>query len=502
MNKIAKYINVFAALAVIAGCTGNFEDYNKNQYEPSALPVNGFLPGMIDWLASPEENPCQRNNTFWGAFGGYVTATNSWSKNNLFSTYNVDDDWNKWTQNETFTKIYSNWFQIKDMTNGTGYHYQMAQLFRIHAMVMIASIQGPMPYTQIADGALYVPYDDEPTVWHALFEDLDAAINQIAATASERPIADVDRVYYGDNTKWLKFANTLKLRMAMRISNVEPEYARQKAEEAVASGVMTSTNDSAYDHLDGRYKNGYYTVGSWGEVKANATIVSYMQGYSDPRTSHYFTGSSVGARSGVAGTTTGAWSSRMGLAYGETDPMPIMYAAEAAFLRAEGALKGWDMGAGTPQSFYEEGIRLSFDEWGATGADAYIANSTALPGNHSDGAYSATNKSKVTIAWNESDSAEKKLEKIITQKWIANFPLGLEGWSDFRRTGYPYIYPPYNNLSNGECSDDRGQRRVRFSADEYLRNSANTLNAVKMLSSGRDSDGTDLWWALKEGSKY
>lgn len=502
MNKIKKYISAFVGLAVLASCTGKFPEYNKNQYEPSSLPLNGFIPGMIDWLASPEENPCQRNNTFWGAFGGYVTATNSWSRNNLFSTYNVDDSWNKWTQNETFTKIYSNWFQIKAMTGGTGYHYQMAQLFRIHAMVMIASLQGPLPYTQISDGALYVPYDNEETAWHALFDDLDAAIDQIAATTGERPLADVDRVYYGDNAKWLKFANTLKLRMAMRISNADPEFARKKAEEAVAAGVMSSVSESAYDHLDGRYKNGYYIVGTWGEVKANATIVAYMNGYNDPRMAAYFTGTGPGARSGVAGTVPGSWSNHRALSYGETAPMPIMYAAEAAFLRAEGALKGWNMGEGTPQSFYEEGIRLSFQEWNVSGADEYIANATLTPGDSSDGQYSVTNKSKATIAWNDAASDEQKLEKIITQKWLANFPLGLEGWSDFRRTGYPYIFPPYNNLSGGECTNERGQRRLRFSEDEYSRNSANTLEAVRMLSSGKDSDGTDLWWALKDGSKY
>lgn len=499
MNKI-KYIIGIVVLAVAVGCTGAFEDYNKNPYEPSTLPVNSFYPGMIDVLASPEENPCQRNNTFWACFGGYVTATNSWSRNNLFSTYNVDDSWNKWTVNWVYEKIYSNWFQIKEITGGSGYYYQMAQLFRIHAMVMIASLQGPMPYTEVSDASIYVPYNDEETVWHAMFDDLDAAIREISLV-EESLLADVDRVYYGDNSKWVKFANTLKLRMAMRISNADPVYAQQKAEEAVAAGVMTSVNDSAYDHLDGRYKNGYFTVASWGEVRANATIVAYLRGYNDPRLSKYCSGTLSGARSGVAGTTTGAWSFHMQLRYGENDPMPIMYAAEAAFLRAEGALKGWNMG-GNAKDFYEEGIRLSFDEWQTTGVETYLADRTSTPATHTDGLYTIANRSTATIAWNDSDSDDKKLEKIITQKWIANYPLGLEGWSDFRRTGYPYIFPPYNNLSGGVCSNERGQRRLRFSEDEYNLNSANTQAAVKMLSNGIDSDGTDLWWALKEGSKY
>ena len=513
MNKIVKYIAGFIGLVALAGCTGDFEQFNKNPYEPSTLPVKSFNPGLIDWLASPEENPCQRNNTFWACFGGYVTASNSWGRSNLFSTFNVDGDWNKWTVNETFTKIYPNWFSIARLTDSKGYYYQMAQLFRINAMVMIASIQGPLPYTQVADGEYYVPYDDEQTVWHAMFDDLDVAIAEIqsAAASSSRPLSDVDRVYSGDNSKWVKYANTLKLRMAMRISNADPVFAQQKAEEAVASGVMTSTDDSAYDHLNGRYKNGYYQVGSWGEVRANATITSYMNGYDDPRRDKYFTQNTtgngdtyMGVRSGISGTTTGPWANYSGLAYGDTDPMPIMYAAEAAFLRAEGALKGWNMG-GTAKEFYEEGIRLSFAEWGVSGADAYMADNSKTPANYVDAGNNSnncTNKATTTIAWNDGDSNEKKLEKIITQKWIANYPLGLEGWCDFRRTGYPYIFPPKNNLSPWGCTDDRGQRRTRFSEDEYSRNSANVQAAVQMLSNGIDGDNTDLWWALKSGSKY
>ena len=518
MNKI-KYIIGIVVLAVAVGCTGAFEDYNKNPYEPSTLPVNRFFPGMIDVLASPEENPCQRNNTFWAAFGGYVTAPHSWNRQNLYSTFNIDDSWNKWTVNWIFTEhIYPNWFAIARLTNYEGYYYQMAQLLRIHSMVMITSLQGPMPYTKVADGEFYVAYDDEETAWHAMFEDLDAVIAELqnAAASGSRPLADVDRVYNGDNEKWLKFANTLKLRMAMRISNADPAFAQQKAEEAVAAGVMTATSDSAYDNLNGRYRNGWYQVDvAWdGEVKANATITSYMNGYADPRREKYFTANATGSgdtymgvRSGISGTQKATYSKYSALIYSELDPtapMPIMYAAEAAFLRAEGALKGWQMG-GSAKELYEEGIRLSFQEWGASGVDDYIANSTNTPGNYVDALNSSnncTNLAKTTIAWNDSDSNDKKLEKIITQKWIANFPLGLEGWCDFRRTGYPYIFPPKNNLSPWGCDDQRGQRRLRFSEDEYSRNAANTQAAVQMLSNGIDGDNTELWWALKDVKRY
>lgn len=214
-------------------------------------------------------------------------------------------------------------------------------------MQMVASLQGPMPYSQIQDGDLYIAYDDETTAWHAMFDDLDAAITEIqsAATSGAMPLASVDRIYGGDNSKWLKFANTLKLRMAMRISSAEPAYAQEKAEEAVASGVMTSTSESAYDKMAGRYPNGYYQCSTgWGsyEVKANACITSYMNGYNDPRRAAYFTqqayndkGGYMGVRSGIAGCVPATFRNYSGTIYeasdGQTKPMPVMYAAEAAF---------------------------------------------------------------------------------------------------------------------------------------------------------------------------
>ena len=117
---------------------------------------------------------------------------------------------------------------------------------------------------------------------------------------------------------------------------------------------------------------------------------------------------------------------------------------------------------------------------GAQGAEDYIANSTAKPGNYVDpknSAYNYNNRSTIPIAWSAVSSNEEHLEQIITQKWIANFPNGLEGWCDFRRTGYPYLFPAYNNQSTQGVT--------------------NVTAAVGMLSNGQDSDNTDLWWAKK-----
>jgi hypothetical protein len=113
-----------------------------------------------------------------------------------------------------------------------------------------------------------------------------------------------------------------------------------------------------------------------------------------------------------------------------------MTPAESAFLKAEAvAVFGWNMG-GSAQSFYEQGIRLSFEQWGVAGADAYMSNVVAVPGTYTDPAGTNSYNNPLTtlaVAWDEGASAEEKQERIMIQKWIANFPLGNESWADIRR---------------------------------------------------------------------
>jgi len=123
-----------------------------------------------------------------------------------------------------------------------------------------------------------------------------------------------------------------------------------------------------------------------------------------------------------------------------------MNAAEVAFLKAEAkAVFGFDMGAGTAEEFYNEGIRLSFDQNGASGYAEYIANNIDKPSSYTDPAglnSYATPLSSLTVKWDEAATTAQKQERIIIQKWIANFNNGIEAWSDHRRTGYPKFFPP------------------------------------------------------------
>ena len=518
MKKITQLICSVLLVLLMCNCTGKFEDFNTNQYQPPVLNSRLLFAQLITCMSSTEENPSQRNITFWaGPFGGMLTPTSSWGRSQHFYTYNVDDNWNKWSVDWYFKNFYPNYFSIERFTEGSGHYYALAKIMRVHIMQIIASMQGPLPYTKVESGQYSVGYDSEETAWKAMIDDLDYSIDVLTSLMNTDPsfneLTTEDRIYQGDYKKWIKFANSLKLRIAIRISNAAPEYAKEKAEKAVAHpyGVMESNDCDAYDNIGlTNFKNGLASVNSWGEVRANASIVSFMNGYNDPRREAYFTKTTVspdyeylGVRSGIQGITTGMFSTYSTVKVETKTPMLIFNAAEVAFLRAEGALKGWIMG-GTAEEFYKEGIRLSFNEHGISGADTYITNGTNVPADYVcplNSAYNYTNSCKLPVAWNTATGTkaeEENLERILTQKMIANFPIGNETWADFRRTGYPAVFPAYDNLSTQGVTKERQQRRLRFSEDEYASNGENVTEACTFLSNGQDTDATDLWWAKKD----
>lgn len=510
-----KILNIVLAAAVtpfLCCCTDNFEEYNTNPYEPHSLNPPMLFATMITTGINVQQNDNQMiDQMVAGPFSGYLTMANSWGGSN-FNTFNQTESWNQIPFNTPFEKFYSNYFKLETATGGKGHYWAMAKLLRVNTMLRVTDCYGPIPYSQVANGKTAVAYDSQEDVYKHMFEDLDYVIQMLGEFVDEvgglKPLEGYDPVYNGDYNKWMRFANSLKLRLAVRISNVSPELARTKAEEAVKStrGLIDTNDNNAYVGVGAEPNPLWLVASSWGEIRINATIASYMKGYSDPRSAVYFTTSKLGGdspymgmRSGLEGVKPATYSGYSMPNYEQKDDMLMFCAAEIAFLRAEGALRGWDMG-GSARDFYEQGVKLSFDQRKVSGADEYLANAVAVPEPFVDPVNPAkcnyTPKTKITIAWNEGASTEEKLERIITQKWIANFPLGFEGWADYRRTGYPEVFPSVSNLSNGVIDTNRQLRRLPFPLSEKQGNSANVSAAVSMLG-GPDTGATDLWWAKK-----
>lgn len=269
---------------------------------------------------------------------------------------------------------------------------------------------------------------------------------------------------------------------------------------------MTSASDAAYSKYNDGMNPYYRVTSSWNEIRISANITSYLSGYNDPRLAKYASeadasigGGQIGVRNGIyqSATTQANYTKFSRLNIGIDDELLIMSASEAYFLRAEAALMyKWNMG-GTPKELYDTGVTVSMEERKATIGD-YL-KSEKVPAAYSDPSDSGKDiaaVSTVTPKYNESASVTENLERILIQKWIANFPNGWETWADIRRTGYPKLFPIVNNLNTDGVTVQRGMRRLPFPQSEYNTNNANVKAAVSMLG-GADNSATDLWWAKK-----
>lgn len=510
MKRIISALLLLAVL-VSAGCTKNFERYNTDPYAVTSADPTILLPTMLDALMYVQQNDSQMIDQMVGTYGGYFTLSNRWQGQN-FDTFNQSDDWNAGPYNTPFIDIYTNFFEIEDYTSSSGHFYAIARLIRAAAMMRVADCYGPIPYSQIMDGKMYVAYDSNEDVYLHIIDDLKQAAAILYAYAQENPdshpIAAQDLIYDGDYAFWAKLANSYIMRAAMRTGN---------------QAEFVSAMNSPYGYIETNADNALMNCGvqtcpynlasssAWGDLRANASIVDYMNGYSDPRRPEYFTFSSfsgyttqyVGMPSGKAEfekNDVAPYSSPNFPASGAGSELPVFVAAESSFLIAEAILKGWV--SGNAKDYYEEGIKLSMEQWGVSGTaiTSYIADDTSVPDSHTGdpiGFATYNRTTQVKIAWNAAGTQEEQLEQIITQKWIANYPMGLEAWADYRRTGYPELAPSVDDLSNGVVDRIRGARRLSYPYTEKSLNSENYPGAVSLLD-GPDNMATDLFWAKKK----
>jgi hypothetical protein len=371
-----------------------------------------------------------------------------------------------------------------------------------------------MPYSQVKKGNFYVAYDSQEDVYKHILEDLGNAAsvlyNYYVSTSGYAPLGSNDPVFNGDYSKWAKLANSMRLRVAIRISDTWPDMAKEAAEAAVSdpAGLIETNVDNAMMDC-GTQTNPYQLAAvSWGDLRVNANIVDYMNAYNDPRMPKYFNKSTmagktdqyVGMRTGDSNFAKGDAAAFSTPAITGTDKLMVFCAAETAFLRAEGILRGWKVGDKKAKEYYETGIRLSMEQYSVSG-DEYLAIDKAPTVSHaSDNVQraAASISNTVSVKWDDSDNSltGKNFQRIITQKWIANYPLGLEAWAEYRRTGYPELYPCIDNLSTHGVSSTRGMRRLSFPYTEAQNNTTNYNQGVAELG-GADNEATDLKWAKK-----
>lgn len=520
-----------AATVFTAGCLENFDEYNLNPNETTDSELNrdnyllgSKLTSLQQMVVPAEEHLYQFTEILAGdAYGGYAESTvEGWETK--FSTFNPSVEWLKAPFVDVISQTYPYWRGIVSRTDDE-VMLALANVLRVAIMHRVTDQYGPIPYRQVAEnkkGLLTVPYDSQQQVYEQMFRELDEALAVLNANAglSAEAFGDYDQVYGGSIPKWIRFVNSLKLRMAMRLTYVDAETAKAKAAEAIAEGVIAANADNAMFHP--ALNRTAMIWNDWQDHVVSADFVSYLNGYADPRrkklltpvvvtervkdpdtgeevevTKEVFEGMRIGITPGSSKSAKEKCSFPL---IDEQSPMLWMNAAEVALLQAEYELRwGTRSAAG---EHYRRGVQLSFEEHEAGKADAYLSDATLRPAAYTDPlgeGHGFPARSTITPVWNDADDMETALERIITQKWIAIFPLGNEAWAEYRRTGYPRLMPvpDEGNKSGGTVNPLYGARRLPYPAQEYSENRQHVTDAVQNLLGGPDNAGVRIWWDCK-----
>jgi len=507
-SRIPLIILIFTAFA-INGCTKSFSDRNTDPTRLTTLSQKDLrgLFSNAQWqgFALGGGTQYQRGvNAFADMYAQYFAVTQTAFASDRFDLTQSRLQ-NHWIRAYVFTmpsllKIISD-----TEADDTRAMNAIARLWKAFILMRVTDYYGPIPYFNIGSAEKMIPYDSQEAIYNDLFKEVTEATADLASHLDNVSFAEEDQIFGGDNTKWLKFGNTLRLRMALRISKVDPEKAKVEAEAAVAGGVMTGVEDDGYLKVDPSRPNALGYISAWNEMRMSATMESILKGYEDPRMPTYFQpavsdGQYRGLRNGmipaeqVLPENSYNNASNLNARYtpeGMTsEPMPVMRSGEAYLLRAEGAVNGWEMG-GSAADLYAKGIEMSMRTNGITDEtiiNNYI-NSPNLP--LAPGGYFNTPAlSDIPVKF--SDDPGKQREQIGTQKWLALFPDGQEAWAEVRRSGYPKRYPVLHS-DNPDVPAGQFVRRIVFLDYDKDRNKG-AVEAAMPLLNGPDKGSTPLWW--------
>lgn len=514
---------VFALLLTFASCTGSFRDINTDLSgitDDDLLIDNksyGIRLGVIQQgiyfnydYGKGKNWPFQLiQNLNADMFSGYMHDGKPLNGGSHNSDYNLQDGWNSAMWGHTYSYIFPQIYQSENATRDRepGF-FGITKILKVEVMHRVTDYYGPIIYTQFASSAAqYIP-DTQEAVYKEFFCELDTAVATLSSYVKTNPEATefsgFDILMDGNYTSWIKFANSLRMRLAMRIATADRERARAEFLKAYNNeyGVLEAESDVVAVSAKKGYTNPLGELNLvWNETYMSAPMESIMNGYDDPRRTVYFTtcqdavykGQYRGIRQGTCFSHT-SYLGMSKLKVSQSTDAVLMTAAEVWFLRAEAALRNWtDEAAGV---CYEKGVTSSLRQHGITQTEEYL-NSDKLPADFTD-TYDAGNdiaaRCKVSPKWIETAGRDVKLEKIITQKWLAMFPEGCEAWAEQRRTGYPRLFPVRFNHSRNGCIDTEIMiRRLNFPSGLQTENAAQYRALVEALG-GEDNAGTRLWW--------
>lgn len=348
----------------------------------------------------------------------------------------------------------------------------VARILKAYIFWNITDRWGDIPYSEALQGTEeFTPvYDTQESIYEDLFAELKAATAQIDVSGT----LSNDIIYEGNMEKWVKFSNSIRLLMALRLSEVDPTLAETEFSDALDDGVFESNEDNfLFQHLANANNQNYWygqivepPIREWWAL--TISLVDLMEPVNDPRLPIYGNeakdgGGYVGLQFGEEDSIGTEDFSLLGSdIYAQDAPVYLVTYAEILFARAEAAVLNWT--TEDPATNYNAAIENSIAQW--TGDASLAANYLAQP----EIVYDAGNA----------------IEQISTQRYIHLFMHGYQAWAEWRRTGYP------NNLvqPNGNAVP----LRQSYTSDEALNNTENYEEAIQRQFGGENSIYGRLWW--------
>lgn len=497
MNYLLKYKTLgvagLLALVVLAyGCTDNFSSINTNPNQPSSAQTPFLLTNAQKDLA----------DNYWGEFElGYFGALYSqyWSQNQYtsesrysFRTSVVNDIWEDYyTSLNDLQEIIRLNREFPDEYSAYGNNANqiaVAKILKAWTYQTMTDVWGSIPFENALGGRSNPSpaYSTQREVYTGVIRLLTEASDSIDVNAPGFTSGDV--FYNGNMAKWKKFANSLKMRAAMRISDVQDPEVQQMAEtaftEALAAGPMESNADNAlFTYLSNVPNNNpiHNAYLDRDDFAVSKPLVDLLKAKNDPRLSAYasqtesdavadYVGFVYGLAQGQAAAVPRSEFSRPSQEVRSADfPAIFMLYDEVEFLKAEAAELGWI--TGVPQTFYANAIEASMNYWGITDQNAintYIANNP----------YSYP-------------------QEFGEQKWLAMYLQGIQGWAEWRRLDFSGVLVPPESGKLGVTFPTDIAIRYPYPTDEKNLNQENVSTAIENQGWAEDDQGRRVWWDVQ-----
>lgn len=457
---------------VLLSCK-KFDRANINQNAPEEVNPQFLLSNA---LAEGSDN-----QAYWGWHAGNLLAQHAANLEFLpVDRYNLGSNEGLWT--ETY-RLMKDLQDVKNSEEGNAAYEAIADILTAHQASLVTDLWTNVPFyeaLEAEDGNFTPSFDEQKAIYTGKGGILDLLSAAVETLENTQETVEGDLMYQSDLNQWIRFANSLRVRYLVRISdkvNVSAEL-----QQIVDDGlIFQSVNDEAVVPYLSSSPNQWVIFtereGRYVDVRMSKTAEDILTPLNDPRMEHYYkpTANSTAGNEAYLGIPNGLSResqnsydlsdvSLMG-SYLRDEPDGVKAAfmtyAELQFCLAEAAHKG--LISGSASSYYEAGIQGSFDHLGLTLPSGYLSQANVILDGSND------------------------LERIMTQKWIASFMNGYEAWIDFRRTGFPDLPMPEDNLNN-----DVFPVRYAYPSSEQAVNGTNYSEAVSAI--GGDNYNSKGWW--------